>query len=611
MKFVLGFYSQVSHASPHPVFMRLITCILKPVLTYVHNNRSCRLSIACPSAMIKYLGMHFPEINLLVSTLAKCGSLELFTSAYNNTILPLIPHKDRSIAVDRTTTLIRKTYGVRATTLWCYGQIWAPSIVTMMKTIGLERLVISSYDALGQKTSGRSSFRMNEIGRKIDVLQANDKFSKAVSSYAQNEISLDQLKQIMREIVLNSDDENLTCMINLDQLCQGASYHREDDEELYTVFTSLFSAAQSAGADIILARDCDTECVGYLANGWYGRDAYANGLASFNDLFSRSEDFRFYLNRYLTLAEFASESKKDRVLRRRLQEMLSTLPSGSLFLCDTQASCLSLNEHRQYYKTLIDAENSLDEAGVRLNCADVDDDGLDEEFCYGRQARALFSLTGASVYEYSSKELGLNIFDTVPFWLKTFPETRKKRSFIDSYVINGREYLLGYRTYSLDSVNKSRSEFCFSYQEEDMNFSVEKHYKLNNQNLYMSHTLVNQGSEFLSGEYSTVIYFTLPGASAFAYNEKREPLVGSALSGIKNVRFFDSSRCLQLSFTSTDYFSVSEENRYQSEVTSLGSQHCTAECTKSEYCYPYIEYEGEMNVFTEQSTFRHHKRRSL
>ncbi len=572
MKFVLGFYSQVSHASPHPVFMRLITCILKPVLTYVHNNRSCRLSIACPSAMIKYLGMHFPEINLLVSTLAKCGSLELFTSAYNNTILPLIPHKDRSIAVDRTTTLIRKTYGVRATTLWCYGQIWAPSIVTMMKTIGLERLVISSYDALGQKSSGRSSFRMNEIGRKIDVLQANDKFSKAVSSYAQNEISLDQLKQIMREIVLNSDDENLTCMINLDQLCQGASYHREDDEELYTVFTSLFSAAQSAGADIILARDCDTECVGYLANGWYGRDAYANGLASFNDLFSRSEDFRFYLNRYLTLAEFASESKKDRVLRRRLQEMLSTLPCGSLFLCDTQASCLSLNEHRQYYKTLIDAENSLDEAGLRLNCADVDDDGLDEEFCYGRQARALFSLTGASVYEYSSRELGLNIFDTVPFWLKTFPETRKKRSFIDSYVINGREYLLGYRTYSLDSVNKSRSEFCFSYQEEDMNFSVEKHYKLNNQNLYMSHTLVNQGSEFLSGEYSTVIYFTLPGASAFAYNEKREPLVGSALSGIKNVRFFDSSRCLQLSFTSTDYFSVSEENRYQSEVTSLGSE---------------------------------------
>lgn len=572
MKFVLGFYSQVSHASPHPVFMRLITCILKPVLTYVHNNRGCRLSIACPSAMIKYLGMHFPEINLLVSTLAKCGSLELFTSAYNNTILPLIPHKDRSIAVDRTTTLIRKTYGVRATTLWCYGQIWAPSIVAMMKTIGLERLVISSYDALGQKTSGRSSFRMNEIGRKIDVLQANDKFSKAVSSYAQNEISLDQLKQIMREIVLNSDDENLTCMINLDQLCQGASYHREDDEELYTVFTSLFSAAQSAGADIILARDCDTECVGYLANGWYGRDAYANGLASFNDLFSRSEDFRFYLNRYLTLAEFASESKKDRVLRRRLQEMLSTLPSGSLFLCDTQASCLSLNEHRQYYKTLIDAENSLDEAGLRLNCADVDDDGLDEEFCYGRQARALFSLTGASVYEYSSKELGLNIFDTVPSWLKTFPETRKKRSFIDSYVINGREYLLGYRTYSLDSVNKSRSEFCFSYQEEDMNFSVEKHYKLNNQNLYMSHTLVNQGSEFLSGEYSTVIYFTLPGASAFAYNEKREPLVGSALSGIKNVRFFDSSRCLQLSFTSTDYFSVSEENRYQSEVTSLGSE---------------------------------------
>ncbi len=572
MKFVLGFYSQVSHASPHPVFMRLITCILKPVLTYVHNNRGCRLSIACPSAMIKYLGLHFPEINLLVSTLAKCGSLELFTSAYNNAILPLIPHKDRSSAVDRTTTLIRKTYGVRATTLWCYGQIWSPSVVAMMKTIGLERLVISSYDALGQKTDGKTSFRMNEIGRKIDVLHACDKFSKAVSSYAQNEITLDQLREMMSAIVLNSSSDSLTCMVNLDQLCQGASYHREDDEELYTVFTSLFDAAQSAGADIILARDCDIDVVGYLPGGWYGRDAYANGLVSFNELFARSEDFRFYLNRYLTLAEFSSNSKKDRVLRKRLQEMLSTLPCGSLFLCDTQASCLSLNEHRQYYKTLIDAENSLEEAGARLNSADVDDDGIDEEFCYGKQARALFSLTGASVYEYSSRELGLNIFDTIPFWMKSFPETRKKRSFTDSYVINGREYFPGNSIYCLDSVNKSRSEFCFSYQDEDMDFSVEKHYKLNNQNLYMSHTIVNQSTEFLNGEYSTVIYFTLPGASAFAYNEKKEPLVGSALSGIKSVRFFDSSRCLHLSFTSTDYFSVSEENRYQSEVTSLGSE---------------------------------------
>ena len=194
MKFVLGLYTQLSHNAPTPVLARVLSCIFKPVLTYIHDNRDCRVSIAQGSAMTSHLSWHFPEINLLLSSLAKSGSIELVTSAYNNTVLPLVPHKDRSSAVDRTTTLIRKTYGVRATSLWCYGQIWAPSLIAMMKTVSLDRIVISSYDALTQKASRISSFRMNELGRRIDVIQSGDRFSRLVSSYAQNEITLTELR---------------------------------------------------------------------------------------------------------------------------------------------------------------------------------------------------------------------------------------------------------------------------------------------------------------------------------------------------------------------------------------------------------------------------------
>ena len=105
-----------------------------------------------------------------------------------------------------------------------------------------------------------------------------------------------------------------------------------------------------------------------------------------------------------------------------------------------------------------------------------------------------------------------------------------------------------------------------------MPFSVSKHYRLANQNLYMSHTIVNRSDRMLDVGYVTSVYFTLPDASAFAYDAHRAPLVGQSLSGIRNVRFNDSSRSMQLSFTSTDEFSVQEENRYQSEVTTLGSQ---------------------------------------
>ena len=505
--------------------MRTLACILKPLLTHVYNRRECRLSIVPGNALTEFLSWRFPEINLLLSSLAKSGSLELVTSSYNNAVLPLMPHKDRSAIVDKTTTILRKTYGVRATSLWCYGQIWSPSIIAMMKT------------------------------------------------YAQNEISLDSLIQSMTGVISShAGDDDLVCMINLDQLCQGASYNREDDEQLSSLFTRLFDAAQEKGFSLSLMRDLTVRRVGYLPSGWYGRDACSGSLNSFNELFVRSGSFRFLLGRYLALNAFVADVRKDRVLRRRLQDMISSLPSGNLFLCDTHASCLSVHEHRQFYRTVIEAEKMLQENGLTLDSVDVDDDGLEEEFCYGRQNNALFSRVGGSVYEYSSKQLLVNVFDAIPPWLKSFPEKDGRRSFIDYYELGGVAYDLSSRVYDLESVNRSRSEFYFTLDDEDLPFSVTKHYRLANQNLYLSHTIVNTGDSPLKGTYVTSVYFCLPGATAFAYDERKTPLVGASLSGIKNVRFNDSSRLVQLSFTSTDYFSVEEDNRFQSEVTTLGSQ---------------------------------------
>ena len=48
--------------------------------------------------------------------------------------------------------------------------------------------------------------------------------------------------------------------------------------------------------------------------------------------------------------------------------------------------------------------------------------------------------------------------------------------------------------------------------------------------------------------------------------------MGESLTDIRNVRFSDSLRSVLLSFSSNSDFSVKEENRFQSEVTTLGSE---------------------------------------
>lgn len=571
MKLVLGLYTQTSAALPPAVYKRALGCIIKPVFTYVYNNKDVSISFSLSSAMIKYMAQSSPEVNLLISTLAKNCRVEIFTSAYNQTILPLMQVKDRAQIIDRNTTLIRRTYGVRATTLWCYGEIWSPSLVSTMKTVALDRLVISSYNAINKKVYATGPFRMTELGKRIDVIPAADSASRLVSMYGQNEISFDDLLNQMLEMVNNAgDDEELIYMINLDQLCQGASYNREDDERLSSLFTAIFEEALKRNAEIIMPKDILATEVGYLEYGWYGRDASAGSLRSFPEVLVRDGNLRYYINRVVHLSELLSECKKDRVLKKSISDRLSTIPGGTLFLCDTNASNLRLSEHRAYYNTLLDCDFMYYDNTQRSIPRDLDDDGIDEIICYGKNSSAVFAPRGASLHEYSSRELLINVFDTVSAWRKDSIRQEKRRSFVENIKINGVEYNLKDEVFDFESVGKGKCEYNFSLEKD--NFQITKHYKMTSGNMCLTVSIYNTGEKDIIGEYDSTVYFTLPGAYAFSYDQKRGPLMGESLTDIRNVRFSDSLRSVLLSFSSNSAFSVKEENRFQSEVTTLGSE---------------------------------------
>ena len=583
MKLSLGIYTQTSQALPPAVFKRALGCIIKPVFTYVYNTGVVTLSAALSSAMIKYMARNTPEVNLLISTLAKNGRVEMLTSSYNQTILPLMPVKDRPQIIDRNTTLIRKTYGVRATSLWCYGEIWSPAIVSAMKTIALDRVVISSYKAVSKSVCAAGPFRMTELGKRIDVIPAADAASRLVSMYGQNEITLDELIGGLESAVLSaSEDDELVFMINLDQLCQGASYNREDDERLHLVITSVFDAALRRGAVLMLPHQLEPHQVGYLEHGWYGRDASSGTLRSFPEALVKDGNYRYYLNRVNALSECAAEFRKDRTLKKSVTDRLSTIPAGTMFLCDTNASNLRLSEHRAYYQTLLECENMLSECGVRPASADIDDDGVDELFCASKSASAVFSIRGASLHEYSSRELLLNVFDTVSPWNKETVSQEKKRSFTDVITINGERHDLRDVLFEAEAVGKSRSEYNFVHEAED--FQITKHYRMTSQNLHLSVTVYNTGDKPIKGSYLSRVYFTLPGAFAYSYDQKRGPLMGESLNAIRNVRFSDSQRSVVLSFASSAEFSVREENRFQTEVTTLGSEQFYL-CTRADLMF--------------------------
>lgn len=573
MKLALGLYTQVSSNAPTPVFQRALSCIIKPVFTFIHNNPEARISYVQTSAFINYFSQHYPEVNLLIQNLAKNDRLELLTSSWNMSLLPITQMKDRSNAIEKTTLLIRKTYNYRASTLWCYGEIWSPSIVSAMKIADINRLLISSYDAINRKSISQSPFMMNELSKKIGVLPTMDECSKLISQYAQNEISFDSLSSSLVSLVRNaSEDSTLVYTINIDQLCQGASYNREDDQRLGSLVISLLNETIARGGTLSLMKEIEFEKNGYLDSGWYGRDVHAGGLKCFHDLFVNNESYRYMLLRTLALLELNQNSKKDKVLKKSVQTLLAGLPSGTLFLCDSYASCLRLSEHRAFYRNLLEAEEMLRSQDIVPYSYDLDDDGYDEEFCYGRVNSAVFTCRGASVYEFNLLERGINIMDTVSPWVKSPEPSRKEKSFRTVLDFDGVEYDLGDCVFFVECIGKNRNEFNFVLDDDRFPFTISKHYKLTNQNLYLSVVITNRSGKNVKVVANEDVFFTLPSSSAFSYDSNRELLVGSGLNNVKYVRFKDEAKELMLSFLSSESFDFHEEVKSQSEVTSLGSE---------------------------------------
>lgn len=587
MKIIVGLYTLIGQNAPYPVYSRVLSCILKPVLTYLYNDKDFTLSMYEPTALMKFLGQKYPEVNLLIGSLAKSGRLELLTGTYNHNVLTLMQPKDRSMAIEKTTTLIRRLYGQRASTYFSYGQIWTPSVISTLSKADISRTMISGYDATEKKVIHTRPFMMNDLGKKVAVLPYSDVCAKLVSSYGQNEISLDSLILGIRRIIENNREEELILMINVDQLTQGASFAREDDEKLSSVFFSIFERASELGYEFCTAKDINPTVPGCLDEGWYGRDVYTCSHKSFRQIFVQNGNYRYLLNRAIMVLDEVASYKKDHDIKRELQNLTNCLLSADLFLCNTHLSALKLEERRMFYRKLLAAEQMLIEKGdiIYPDMYDLNESGEQNLFSFGKFYTVVYSPIGGAIDEFDFLPYSVNIFDTVPSWDKVALHVPKLKSFTDKIDFGTHTVDYSEEIYDVDILNKAKTEFIFSYDDDINEVEICKHYKLRNLTLSLELMFINTSDVEKEFKYSTSVYFTLPSTYAFSYDSKRQIVVGDGLVAVKNVRFADEDKNYTLSFTATKDFNFKEEQFSQSEVSTLGSELLYL-YTKGEFEFP-------------------------
>ena len=582
MSIAFGMYTEVSASSPSQVFERMLSIVYKPVLSFMYNNPGKRLSMYQSVAMMKYLSQYCPEMNMLVSALAKRSDLELVTGAYSQAILSLNPPKDRSLQIEKMTTLIRKYYGVKASSCFFYGQIWAPIFIHSLRNTGISSVVISSYRATTRERLESSSFVMNELGKRAEMRIISDEAAQLVSRYAQGEISLAELDAGLVSVMSSSD--NSLIFFNIDQLLEGSA-RSGDDDNLSQMLLRLFSER----GDSVLVSDIPCERPGYLDSGWYGRDAYAQGLHSFNDIFVRNENFRYLLNRYIALSETVSQFKKDKSAKKEAEYLLFNIPIGPLFIHDAQCTPMRFSERRHFWKSIIEAEERLIESDPQALRSEYDYEeiGMNDYSARSKVLSAVFSPKGGAVAELSYRPLMINITDTrVPFD-KSFSHIELSKSFSDFIESESGNIDLSSEIFDAEVISRTRGDYQFTYDSGHLNLI--KHFRLRSQTLILESSII--ADEDMSGRYVIFVYMSLDGMVLSSSDQRRQMMLGS-LDDVRTVRYTENLSGLTVSFSSTEPFSVSEEKVRQSQNTSIGNESFEL-YTKLSFSFPLNVRKGE------------------
>lgn len=566
MKIVFGLYTEISPSSPVPAFTRALSLIYEPVLAFSYNNPEHKISLYQSSAMMKHIFSQRTDIRSLMVTLAKREDIAFISGSYSQSILSLLPPKDRLSQIERMNSMIRHDYGVTAKTAFFYGQIWSPIYISAMKNALIDNVIISGYKATSKESLAKESFVMNELGKRVNVYIIDDSASELVSAYAQGEIKLASLKEGLYKLCEKSTHDKII-FLNADQLIEGATRNGEEDQ-LGSFITDFLSFHKDS---LVLPEELKINKLGYLDSGWYSRDAYASGLSSFNDIFVRNENFRYLFNRYISLAEGSQGGRGNKYAKKEISRYLFSIGTGPLFIHDALCTPLRPAARRQFWANIIDAEDSVyrETESTMYKEYDLEECGENCFFSSNKDYIAVISPLGAAVTEFDYKRFSINILDTrVPF-AKGFENVRLKKSFSDTILIDGKSYSTDGMLFDAEIVDKKRSEFLFTLSDESLPFTIIKHYKLRSSTFILDVTLISSDGEILKGEYQSEVYLEGVGFELVGAELKRTMLTDRKISA-KTVKFSSATPSMQAVFSSTSLFTLEEEPEWQSQYTSLG-----------------------------------------
>ena len=479
--------------------------------------------------------------------------------------LSLLPPKDRVSQIEKLTSFIRHEYGVLPTTAFFYGQVWQPLFISLLKNAGIDNVVISTYSS-GDAPLYRDAFWMNELGRKEKIYPIDDDVARLVEAYSKGEIKYQELKERVLKS-LSEGDHDRTVFLNMDQLVLGRDREGEGEKPGNLVIDILSSFPTT------LISDIPVQTSGYLPQGWYGRDGLKYSFSTFNELLVYNDSYRYLYNRYITLAE-GTQSRTNRLLKKDVTTALFNVATGPLFIHDVQLSPMRYRTRRAFWESIIGAESFFIEYTEAPAYRELDWEDIQRPdiVMANNSYLSIISPKGASSPEFDYIPQKINIFDSRLPLDRNIPVGPLNKSFSDIIKIGDTEWSTLDEMFSYEPLDKKRSEIEFLMENDSLPFLLSKRYKMRASTFILDVLLTNNSISKIEGNYSLVIYLSMDDAS-LSGPEQRMDMVAKGVVRAKTVKYSSKMEDdLQVIFSSTSTFTLTEENLKTKEITALGEE---------------------------------------
>ena len=601
MKVLIGAYSQIPFGSPTPVFERALVSVFKPLLTYLYNTDDAILQLYLSSPLMEWLENNHPEVNMLIADLARKGRVELLSGSYNQSILSMLTPKDRSNQIELNTTWIRKRYGQRPKTLWCYGQYFNPIYINTLSLCCIDKIMISSYDAIHDHETKAIPYQMQELGKSVQIVPTDSSIGSLIHQFGLGDITFGYLMNQIEMRMETPLSSFCSPMINIDQLCQA----NISEEQTIELFSTLFGFGSTSIEELNSPNDSLER--GYLQTGWYGYDSLSLDLTCFNDLFVKDESLAYLYGRYTSLLEIVRNYKKDRDVRKRIDLLLQKISTGGPYVCDANASMLRSSVRKLVWRSISEVDSVLSSQSDYMYpvAVDYDHDEIEEHLTVGKNLSAVVDAKGGalseltylpSLYNYGDTFVPLQGFGTTKSMHSVQPGS-KQRIFtdvflpshypLDEYCKDDEQHCIdmGKNVYELSVVDRRNTEFLAFYESQENHIlsssvSISKYYKFRQNTVLLEVTLTNTGDNLLSCIYGCEMPLSIDSKKetvsfTLMENRKTSPYEEAEviIDDVKALKIFDEPNNTVITLVADTRFTLLKEDYTIEYKSTLGMEN--------------------------------------